>query len=79
VGIGGETPGAVREVVSPWRRPESGLFSAARASRSSALQVETGREVAESIQYILKLRARGLVDRMSWGFATAREVGVWRR
>ncbi len=34
------------------------------------LQVETSREVASSIRYILKLRARGLVDRMSWGFAT---------
>lgn len=34
------------------------------------LQVETSREVAESIGFIVHCRARGLVDRMSWGFAT---------
>ncbi len=32
--------------------------------------METSQEVAQSIRFILKLRARGLVDRMSWGFAT---------
>ena len=34
------------------------------------LQVETSREVLGSIRFILEMRARGLVDRMSWGYAT---------
>ncbi len=35
-----------------------------------SLQVESSREVMESLGFILRLWARGLVDRMSWGFTT---------